>query len=140
MVKVATPLAFTAAVPIMVDPLRKATGRRGTPALPLFGVTVAVKVTLCPLPMVAAEAVNVVLVCTGAGATVIMAGAEIEAESVVLPAYEAVMVCVPEVSAVVLKEAIPRALSVAVPSVAVPSRKVTVPTMVSFQTEEPPSP
>ena len=77
--KVATPLAFNAPVPRLVDPSRKVTVPVGTP-LPDWGVTVAVNVTLWPVVTCAAEAVSTVVVATvlGAAVTVTLTAAETE--------------------------------------------------------------
>jgi hypothetical protein len=123
---VAVPAALSAAVPRMVVPLRKATVPVGT-VLPVCGATLAVKVTLCPVLIAVAEELNAVVVATRVCVTVTATAVDTELEFVVLPAYEAVIDCVPAARALVLKEAAPLALRVAVPSAVVPSRKVTVP-------------
>jgi hypothetical protein len=123
---VAIPAAFRVPVPRMVDPFVKVTTPVGVVA-PDCGETLAVKVTLCPVLIAVAEALNAVVVATRVCVTVTATGAETELEFVVLPAYDAVIDCVPAAREVVLKEAAPLPLSVAVPSAVVPSMKVTVP-------------
>ena len=69
---VATPEPFNAPVPSILVPSRKVTVPVGVPVLPLAPVMVAVKVTLPPVVMVAAEAVSAVVVAAG----VVVTGAE----------------------------------------------------------------
>ena len=110
----------------MADPFSKVIDPAGI-AVPDCAITFAVKVTFCPVLIAVAEAVNEVEVATIAGVTVIATGAVTELELLVLPPYDAVIDCTPAGREVVLKEAVPLALSVAVPRVVAPFRKVTVP-------------
>ena len=74
-------------VPSTVDPSENATDPEGVEPL---AETVAVKVTLCPVVMLVAEAVSVVLVGVAAGAvTVTTVALEALAANVELPAYAA---------------------------------------------------
>ncbi len=75
---VATPLAFSWAVPKLVAPSRKVIVPVGT-LLPVCGETVAVKVTLCPGLIVAAEEVSAVLVAIRLAAIVTVTASEVEA-------------------------------------------------------------
>jgi hypothetical protein len=82
-VKTAIPLAFRVAVPRISPPFRNATVPVGT-VLPVFGVTVAVKVTLCPVLIAVAEAVSELVVAISVCVTVTVTGPEVEAELLVL--------------------------------------------------------
>ena len=124
--KNAVPLGFNVAVPRMAAPSRKVTAPDGV-VLPDCAVTTAVKTTLSPELIWVAEAVNAVEVAATVCVTVTATAGETELELPVLPPYEAVMDCVPAASAEVLKLAVPLAFSVAVPRMADPSRKATVP-------------
>ena len=81
---VATPLAFSWAVPRLVDPSRKLTVPVAT-LVPVRGETVAVKVTLCPGVIIAAEEVSAVPVTTRPVAIVTVTGSEVEALSLESP-------------------------------------------------------
>jgi hypothetical protein len=81
---VATPLAFSWAVPRLVDPSRKVTVPVAT-LVPVCGETVALKVTLCPGVMVAAEEASAVLVTTRPVAIVTVTGSELEGLSLESP-------------------------------------------------------
>jgi len=81
---VATPLAFSWAVPRLVDPSRKVTVPVAT-LVPVCGETVAVKVTLCPGLMVAAEEMSAVLVTTRPVAIVTVTASEVEGLSLESP-------------------------------------------------------
>ena len=81
---VATPLAFSCVVPTVVAPSRNVTIPVGT-FVPVCGETVAVKVTLCPGPMIAGEAVSAVLVTARPVATVTVTASEVEAVLFVSP-------------------------------------------------------
>ena len=70
---VATPLALSWAVPRLVVPSRKV-----TVPVAVGGATVAVKVTLCPGAMVAAEEVSPVVVTARPVAMVTVSGSEVE--------------------------------------------------------------
>jgi hypothetical protein len=82
--KVATPLAFSGAVPRLVDPSRKVTVPVATP-VPDWGETVAVNVTLWPAVTCVADAVNAVVVAKGATATLTLTAAETEPASLLSP-------------------------------------------------------
>jgi hypothetical protein len=77
---VAIPLELSWAVPRLVVPSKNVTVPVGT-LLPVNGETVAVKVTLCPGLMVAAEEVSAVLVTIRLAAMVTVTASEVEAVS-----------------------------------------------------------
>ena len=84
MLKEAAPLAFRVAVPSAVVPSMKVTVPVGT-VLPDDGETIAVKVTLWPVLICVAEAVNDVVVATKVCVTVTVTAADRELELVLLP-------------------------------------------------------
>jgi hypothetical protein len=121
--KVATALLFRVPVPSEVAPSRKLAVPVGVPEV--LDVIVAVNVTWVPLVAEATELTNAVVVATGMMVSV--AAAEVLALKLESPPYAAVMECVPTVSIEIVKVAIPLLFRVPVPSVVVPSRKVTEP-------------
>ena len=123
---VAFPVASSAPVPSVVAPSRNVTVPVGT-VVPEAGVTVAVKVTDCPTVDGLADDVTAVVVDTSAAFTTCDNADDVLAAKLVLPPYDAVIVCVPCVSAAVANVAFPVASSAPVPSVVAPSRNVTVP-------------
>ena len=84
MLKEAAPLALRVAVPRAVVPSRKVTVPVGI-VLPDVGETIAVNVTLWPVLISVAEAVNEVVVATKVCVTVTVTAADTELELVVLP-------------------------------------------------------
>src|SRR5581483_11874078 len=122
-VNVAVPL-FSVTVPRLVLPSRKVTFPVGVPAPGATALTVAVKVTAWPNADGLTEDVTVVVVL--AWLTVCVSVAEVLVVKLVSPAYTAVMAWPATAKAAVVNVAEPPE-SVAVPSVVVPSRKVTVP-------------
>jgi hypothetical protein len=122
-VKVATALLFKAPVPSAVVPSRNVTVPLGVPGL--LDVIVAVNVTAVPLDTEVAELTNTAVVVASVIVSVI--AAEVLPAKFPLPAYLQVIECVPTASVEVVKVATPLLLSVPLPSVAVPSRKVTLP-------------
>lgn len=125
-VKVATPLPLSVPVPRAIVPSRKVTVPVGVPEVP--DLIVAVNVTGAPLDVEAAELTNAVVVAlAAAGVMVSITAAEVLPAKFVLPLYLAVIECVPTVRVDVVKVATPLPFSVPMPSVAVPSRNVTVP-------------
>jgi hypothetical protein len=80
MLNVATPLAFSCVVPKLVAPSRNVTIPVAT-LLPVWGETVAVKVTLCPVLIDAAEDVSTVLVARRVEAMVTVTASDVEAVS-----------------------------------------------------------
>jgi hypothetical protein len=82
--KEAAPLALRVAVPRAVVPSRKVTVPVGI-VLPDVGETVAVNVTLWPVLICVAEAVNAVDVATKVCVTVTVNAVDTELELVVLP-------------------------------------------------------
>jgi hypothetical protein len=93
------------------------------------GATVAVSVIACPDAAVAAEAVRVtVVVCSGAAAAFTWTDTALDVEdpSAASPAYDAVMLCVPAASDVMVKVAAPLGRE-DVPIVVDPSNRVTAP-------------
>jgi len=120
---VATALPFNVPVPSVVVPSRKVTVPVGVPEV--VDVIVAVNVTGVPLDAEAAELTNASVVAVFAMVSV--SAAEVLAARVALPEYLAVIECVPTVSVDVAKVATAPPFSVPLPSVVVPSRKVTVP-------------
>jgi hypothetical protein len=82
--KVATPLELIGPVPKVVDPFRKVTKPEGM-VFPDWGVTVAVKVTFCPVLICVAEAVSAVLVGTALEVMLTMTAEEAEPASVESP-------------------------------------------------------
>ena len=84
MLKEAAPLALRVAVPRAVVPSRKVTVPVGI-VLPDVGETIAVNVTLWPVLICVAEAVNEVVVATKVCVTVTVTAADAELELVVLP-------------------------------------------------------
>jgi hypothetical protein len=134
-VNVATPEALRVEVPLVTVPSLKVTFPVGT-AVPVEGRTVAVKTTVRPaaLPDLRAglsEEVRPVLVATitGGATTTILAGAEALPAKVLVPAYTAVIACVPGASVLggTVNVADPLWVTVATPRVVVPSLNVTVP-------------
>jgi hypothetical protein len=125
-VKVATPLPFNAPVPRVVVPSRNVTIPVGVPEV--LDRIVAVNVSGAPLDAEAAELTITAVVPAGTAAVMISVSApEVLLAKVALPEYLAVTECVPTASVDVVKVATAPPLSVPLPSVAVPSRKVTVP-------------
>jgi hypothetical protein len=122
-VKVATPLVFSVPVPSVVVPSRKVTVPVGVPEV--LDEIVAVNVTGAPLDTEAAELTNAAVV--GVSVMVSVTAAEVLPAKFALPLYLAVIECAPTASVDVVKVATPLPFSVPVPSVVVPSRKVTVP-------------
>lgn len=122
-VKAATPLLSNVPLPSVVAPSRKLAVPVGVPEV--LDVIVAVNVTWVPLVAEATELTNAVVVATGVMVSV--AAAEVLALKLESPPYAAVMECVPTVSIEIVKVAIPLLFRVPVPSVVVPSRKVTEP-------------
>jgi hypothetical protein len=122
-VKVATALLFRAPVPRVVGPSRKVTVPVGVPEV--LDIIAAVNVTGAPLDDVAAELTSAAVVGTDVMVSTI--AAEVLLAKFALPVYLAVIECVPTVSVEVVKLATAALFSVPVPSVAVPSRKVTIP-------------
>ena len=84
-VKIATPPAFSVAVPSVAVPLRKVTVPAGVPRV---AVTVAVSVSVWPTVSEVGAALRVVVV---SGVTVTVTGAELDAAKLVSPGYEAMM-------------------------------------------------
>jgi hypothetical protein len=82
--KEAEPLALRVAVPRAVVPSRKVTVPVGV-VLPEVGETIAVNVTLWPILICVAEAVNAVDVATNVCETVTVTAEDTELELVVLP-------------------------------------------------------
>jgi hypothetical protein len=82
--KKAIPPEFKVAVPRDVPPSMKVTVPVGV-VLPVVGETIAVKVTLWPVLICVAEAVNEVVVATKVCVTVTVTAADTELELVVLP-------------------------------------------------------
>jgi hypothetical protein len=130
-VKVATPLLFSIPPPRVVAPSRTATVPVGVPEV--LDVIVAVNVTGVPLDTETAELTNAVVVVTGV--VVSVTAAEVLALKLESPPYAAVMEWVPTVRIEIVKEAIPLAFRVPLPSVVAPSRKVTVPVGVALLPE-----
>lgn len=124
MENIAVPATSKMPVPIVVPPSRKVTVPVGT-VVPVVGTTVVFRVTPCDVSTDVADVSSEVLVDAFAVFTVM--AEEVEAESVLLPLYLAMIECAPGLRAVVLIEAFPLASSVAVPTVKEPSRKVIVP-------------
>lgn len=125
-VKVVTALLFSVPVPSVVVPSMKVTVPVGVPEV--LDVIVAVNVNGAPLAAEAAELTNEAVVATSAaGVMVSVTAAETLPAKFALPLYLAVIKCAPTVSTDVVKVATPLVFSVPVPSVVVPSRKVTVP-------------
>jgi hypothetical protein len=121
-VRGATALLFSVPVPSEVVPSRKVTVPVGVPEV--LDVIVAVNVTPAPLGKEATELTNAVVLVTGVMVSV--AAAEVLALKLESPPYAAVMECGPTVSIEIVKVAIPL-FRAPVPSVVVPSRKVTEP-------------
>src|SRR2546425_1198267 len=112
------------AVPSTVAPSRNVTVPVGTPAAE---VTVAVRVTACPVVEGFGVEVKVVVVAAAAGAfTTWVTTAEGLAAKVALPPYAAVSGWLPAASVEVTNEALPLT-SVTVASTVAPSLNVTVP-------------
>jgi hypothetical protein len=125
-VKVATPLPFNAPVPRVVVPSRKVTIPVGVPEV--LDRIVAVNVSGAPLDAEAEELTITAVVPAGTAVVMISVSApEVLLAKVALPEYLAVTECVPTASVDVVKVATAALFSVPLPSVAVPSRKVTVP-------------
>jgi len=125
-VKVATAPPFSVPLPSGVVPSRKVTVPVGVPEV--LDVIVAVNVTAAPLDAETAELTNKVVVAVGAAAVMVsVSAAEVLAAKVELPEYWAVIECMPTASVDVVKVATAPPFSVPLPSVVVPSRKVTVP-------------
>src|SRR5262249_25073599 len=122
---VATPLAFSVAVPRLVVPSRKVTVPVGVPVAGATAVTVAVKVTDWPNTTGLADEVSAVLLLLAAF-TVSVRVPEVLVAKFVSPPKAAVIAWLPTVRAAVANVAVPP-LRVAVPRVVVPSLKVTVP-------------
>jgi hypothetical protein len=122
-VKVATSLPFRVPLPRVVVPSRKVSVPVGVPEV--LDVIVAVNVTRAPLDAEAAELTNTALVA--ANAMVSVTAAEVLLAKFALPAYLQVTECAPTVSVEIVKVALPPLLRVPMPSVVVPSRKLTVP-------------
>jgi hypothetical protein len=122
-VKVATSLPFRVALPSVLVPSRKVSVPVGVPEV--LDVVVAVNVTGAPLDAEAAELTNTALVA--ANAMVSVTAAEVLPAKFALPAYLQVTECVPTVSVEIVKVALPPLLRVPMPSVVVPSRKLTAP-------------
>src|SRR3989441_2175860 len=110
--------------PSTVAPSRKVPVPVGTPAVE---VTVALRVTACPVVEGFGVEVRVVVVAAAAGAfTTWVTTAEVLAANVALPPYAAVSGWLPAASVEVESDALPLT-SGAVPSTVAPSRNVTVP-------------
>jgi len=122
-VKVAAPLVFSVPAPRVAVPSRKVTVPVGV--LELLDVIVTVNVTALPLDAEVAELTNTAVVVASVMVSVI--AAEVLLAKFPLPAYLHVIECMPTASVAVVKVATALLLSVPVPSVAVPSRKVTLP-------------
>src|SRR5438552_16000124 len=111
-------------VPSTFAPSRNVTVPVGTP---VAEVTVALRVTACPVVEGFGVEVRVVVVAAAAGAfTTWVTTAEVLAANVALPPYAAVSGWLPAASVEMEIEALPLT-SVAVPSTVAPSRNVTVP-------------
>ena len=125
-VKVATAPLFSVPLPSVVVPSKKVTVPVGVPGT--LDVIVAVKVTEAPLETEAAELTSTAIVAlSAADVTVSVIAAEVLLAKVALPEYLTVMECAPTVSVDVVKVATAPLFSVPLPSVVVPSKKVTVP-------------
>src|SRR5262245_39976608 len=123
-VNVATPPGPTATVPRITSPSVKVTVPVGVPAPGATAATVAVKVTAGPVAAGLTDDPSVTVVA--AGLTVTATAAEVLPVKPAVPAKEAVSAWVPTPSGTV-SVAWPSALTGAVPSAVLPSRKVTVP-------------
>jgi hypothetical protein len=130
-VKLATPLPFNVPAPSAVVPSRKVSVPLGVPAL--LDVIVAVNVTGAPLVAEAPELTTTAVVA--AGVMVCVTAGELLAVKLESPLYAAVMECVPTVSIEIVKVAVLPAFSVPVPSVVLPSRKLTLPVGVPLPAE-----
>jgi hypothetical protein len=130
-VKLATPPLFNVPVPSEVVPSRKVTVPAGVPEV--LDVIVAVNVTRAPLDAVAVELTNTAVV--GASVMVSVIAAEVLAVKLESPPYAAVTECMPTVRIEIVKMAAPLEFSFPVPSVVVPSRKLTVPVGVPLLPE-----
>jgi len=122
-VNAATPVPFSVPVPSVVAPSRKVTVPVGVPEV--LDLIVVVNVTGAPFDAEAAELTNAVAVA--AGVMVSITPAEVLPAKFALALYLAVIECVPTVSVDVANVATPLPFSVPVPSIVVPSRKVTIP-------------
>ena len=121
---VATPEGFNMPVPSVLEPSLNVIVPVGI-AEPLLAVTVAVKVMVAPTveELRLAVSVVVVVICC----TLCVSAAEVLVRLLESPPYIAVIECEPIESALVLNVATPETFSVPVPSVVLPSKKVTVP-------------
>lgn len=125
-VNVATAPLVKARVPSEAVPSRNVTIPVGIPEVE--EVTVAVNVTGLSLDAEMEELTNATVVgAVTAGVMVSITAVEVLLAKFALPAYLQMIECVPTVSVDVIKVATALLLSVPVPSVAVPSRKVMLP-------------
>src|ERR1700674_2513113 len=116
--------AFSVAVPSVAAPSMNVTVPVGVPEPGAFAVTVAVKVAACPNTAGLADAASAVALA--AWFTAWLSAADVLVVKLASPLYTAVMLWLATDRLEVVKEAWP-AFSVAVLSVAAPSRNVTVP-------------
>ena len=115
-------------MPRVVVPSRKVTVPVGVP-VPEVGATAAFNARAAPALIVVAEAVRVVVVAvSGVELTMTVTAVEALARKLGLPPYEATIECVPAVfSSWLARVATPEALMGALPILAAPSKKTTVP-------------
>jgi hypothetical protein len=126
---VAMPPLMATALPSCVAPSKKLSVPVRVPAV--LEVAVAVNVTLCPTGDGFSEEVTAVVVAaSGAAFTTCETADDVLVANVPSPLYLAVMECVPCVSAVVERVAMPPLIATALPNCVAPSKKLMVPVSV----------